>query len=184
MAMGKRRFVIGLVTSMALALGVFFGGRAASAAGADIYGVGGGSISMGGVVKFAKFAFSGHTGPQGDFGSARFTFEDPTTPLDVHIDVDCVDVFPVPLQGGGGWIGGPVTRVTPYPNVAGIQPGDEFVMGFNDFGEPSDPTPDEWTAVLSFAPQLCKLLGPSFHFPVNQGNINVKFEEDIISLLE
>jgi hypothetical protein len=182
--MRKRRFVIGLVASMALALGVFFGGRAASAAGADIYGVGGGSVSLVTGVKFAKFAFSGHTGPQGDFGSFRFTIEDPTTPLDVHVKVDCVDVFPVGL-GGGGWIGGPVTRVSPEPNAAGIQPGDEFVMGFNDFGEPSDdPIADEWIAVLSFAPQACKLLGPSVHLPVTQGNIVVKFEEDIISLLE
>jgi hypothetical protein len=174
MQMRKRRFVIGLATSMALALGVFFGGRAARAAGADIYGVGGGSITVGTVVKFAKFAFSGHTGPQGDFGSFRFTIEDPATPLDVHVDVDCVDVFPVP-PGGGGWMGGPVKKVTPQPNVFGIDPGDELLIGFNDFGEPSDPIPDEWTPYFG-EPQLCKLLGPFVHVPVTQGNIVVKFE--------
>jgi hypothetical protein len=174
--MRKRRFVIGLVTSMALALGVFFGGRAASAAGADIYGVGGGRISLG-VVQFAKFAFSGHTGSEGDFGSFRIAAEDPTDPtnsLDIHVDVDCVNVFPVPL-GGGGWMGGPVKKVTPQPNLSGIEPGDQLVIGFNDFGEPSDPIPDQWTAELG-APQLCKVLGPSIHFPVTQGNIVVKFE--------
>jgi len=177
MPMRKRRFVIRLVASMALALGVFFGGRAAIAAGADIYGVGGGSITFGGVVRFAKFAFSGHTGPQGDFGSFRFTVEDPDAPLDVHVDVDCVNVFPVPLPpGGGGWMGGPVKNVTPQPNAFGIAPGDELLIGFNDFGEPSDPIPDEWAPYFGIGPQGCKLLGPDTHFPVTQGNIVVKFE--------
>src|SRR2546423_15022328 len=46
--------------------------------GADVYGVGGGSINLGGVTKFAKFAFSAHTGAQGDFGSSRVTVEDPS----------------------------------------------------------------------------------------------------------
>jgi hypothetical protein len=175
MPMRKRRFVIGLVTSMALALGVFFGGRAVSAAGADIYGVGGGSIRVGGLVKFAKFAFSGHSGPDGDFGSIRFTVEDPTSPLDVHVDVDCVNVFPV-LLGGGGWMGGAVKRVTPESNLFGIAPGDQMMIGFNDFGEPSDLTPDQWDFYYGFS-QLCKLGGPNpFQQPVSQGNIVVKFE--------
>ena len=173
--MRKRRLMIGLVASMALALGVLFGGQAASAAGADIYGVGGGSINVAGIVKFAKFAFSGHAGPLGDFGSIRFTIEDPTSPLDIHVDVDCVNVFPLP-PGGGGWMGGPVKRVTPEPNVFGIASGDQLLIGFNDFGEPSDPISDEWTPILGGESQLCRLLGPATHFPVTQGNIVVKFE--------
>jgi len=72
-------------------------------------------------------------------------------------------------------MGGPVKKVTPQPNLSGIEPGDQLVIGFNDFGEPSDPIPDQCTADFG-APQLCKVLGPSIHFPVTQGNIVVKFE--------
>ena len=117
----------------------------AGAQGADVYGVGGGSVNLGGVVKFSKFAFSGHTGPQGDFGHFRVTIEDPAFPLDVHADADCVRVFPFPL-GGGGYISGPTKKVTPQPNVAGIEPGDHLIIGFNDFGEPSDLVADEFAA--------------------------------------
>lgn len=160
---------------MALALNVLLiGAPGASATGSDVYGVGGGSINFGGSVKVAKFAFSGHTGPNGDFGSFRFTIEDPTTPLDVHVDVDCVNVFPFP-PGAGGWIGGAVTKATPQPNVLGITPRDQLLLGFNDFGEPSELIPDELNAFFG-APQLCKLLEPSPHIPIDQGNIVVKID--------
>jgi hypothetical protein len=176
MPVRKRRFVIGLAAWTALAVCVLVGSRAVSAAGADIYGVGGGSIRVGGLVKFAKFAFSGHSGPDGDFGSIRFTVEDPTSPLDVHVDVDCVNVFPM-LLGGGGWMGGAVKRVTPESNLFGIAPGDQMMIGFNDFGEPSDPVPDEWDWYFG-APQFCKVIPPlrATHMPVSQGNIVVKFD--------
>jgi hypothetical protein len=182
MPLRKREFVTRLVASMALALGAFLiGAPDASAAGADVYGVGGGSINLEGS-KFVKFAFSGHTGPQGDFGSFRITSEDPFSPLDVHVNVDCVNVFPNP-PGAGGWIGGPVTRVTPHPNVMGINPGDQLLFGINDFGEPSDPIADQLNAfrfVPPPPPQFCKLLGPLDHIPIDQGNIVIKFGSPII----
>ena len=140
---------------------------------ADAYGVGGGSINFGGAKKFTKFAFSGHTGPQGDFGHFRFTIEDPSTPLDAHVDVDCVNVFPFPPLGAGGWIGGVVTRATPQPNVFGFTPGDQLLFGINDFGGPSDPTRDQLNAYFG-SPQVCKLFGPSLQIPIDQGNITIK----------
>lgn len=173
MRMRKRQFVTWLVATMALALGAFLiGPPGASAAGADVYGVGGGSVSALGLHKFAKFAFSGHTGPSGDFGSFRFTMEDPNEPLDVHVNVDCVNVFLNP-PGAGGWIGGVVTKVTPEQNEFGITPGDQLLFGINDFGEPSDLIADE----LSFsfgAPQICKNLSQAGHPPIDQGNIVIK----------
>ena len=94
MRMPKRGLVTRLVAPMALVLGVSLTGAPnASGAGADVFGVGGGSINFGGSVKVAKFAFSGHTGPNGDFGSFRFTVEDPSVPLDAHVNVDCVNVL-------------------------------------------------------------------------------------------
>jgi hypothetical protein len=140
--------------------------------GADVYGVGGGSINFGGM-KYIKFAFSAHTGPQGDFGSSRITIEDPSVPLDAHVDVDCVNVFPLMVVGAGGWFGGVVTKVTPEPNVYGIAQGDQLLFGINDFGEPSDPTPDEYTPYFG-SPQACKVFGPSSQSPIDQGNINIK----------
>jgi hypothetical protein len=144
----------------------------ATASGADVYGVGAGSINLSGIRKFAKFAFSGHSGPQGDFGSSRLTIDDPSAPLDVHVDVDCVNVFPSVL-GGGGWIGGVVTKATPQPNVFEIKPGDQLLFGINDSGEPSDPIADEYNAFRG-SPQLCKQLGPFEHIPIDQGNIVIK----------
>jgi hypothetical protein len=124
-SMRMRQLMSRLVAPMALLGGVFLiGAPDASAASADVYG-GGGSHNFEGVVRFIKFAFSGHTGPHGDFGSFRFTVEDPTTPLDVHVDVDCVHVFPLPL-GAGGWMGGEVTRARPQPNFFGTIPGDRL----------------------------------------------------------
>ena len=165
------KLVTRLVAPMALLVGVFLiSAPGASAAGADVYGVGGGSISLLGD-KIAKFAFSGHTGPNGDFGSFRFTIEDPNFPLDVHVDVDCVNVAPFP-PGAGGWMGGEVTKASPQPNAFDIEPGDRLLLAFNDFGEPSDLIPDELNAYLEFA--SCKSLPPSHQTPIDQGNIVVK----------
>jgi hypothetical protein len=174
-SMHLRQFMTRLVTLMTLLVGAcWLSAPAALAAGADIYGVGGGSSNFAGTVAFAKFAFSGHTGPNGDFGSFRYIIEDPTNPLDVHVDVDCVNVFPLSPDNGGGWIGGAVTKVTPQPNVFLINEGDRLLLGFNDFGEPSDLIADELNLYFEFA--SCKMLGPSTHNPIDQGNIVVKFE--------
>jgi hypothetical protein len=157
---------------IALALSVFLTcAPLAGAAGADVYGVGGGSVNLPTGEKFIKFAFSAHTGPSGDFGSFRFTIEEPSPPLDVHVDIDCVNVFPNP-PGAGGWVAGEVTRVTPNPNAYLIAPGDRLEFGINDYGNPSGLVPDEIDGYYEFAP--CKLLGPSFQSPISQGNINIK----------
>ena len=145
----------------------------AGAQGADVYGVGGGSVNFAGAVKFSKFAFSGHTGPQGDFGHFRVTIEDPAFALDVHADADCVRVFPSAF-GGGGYISGPAKKVTPRPNVAQIKPGDHLIIGFNDFGEPSDLVADEFAATEG-SPQACRFPPQLFFNPIDQGNIVVKF---------
>jgi hypothetical protein len=174
--MRKRKLLHRVITPLALALSiVLIGAPSAGAAGADVYGVGGGSISLLGFVKYAKFAFSAHTGPQGDFGSFRFTIEDPSTPLDVHVDVDCVNVFPFP-PGAGGWIGGKATKVTPQPNVLGFTEGRELTLGFNDFGEPSDPIADQVNLHYAFPSQACKLLPPLIHHPLTQGNIVISLD--------
>lgn len=182
MLLRERKVVARLVASMALALGaLLIGAEGAGAAGAGVFGVGGGSINLGGSVKVAKFAFSGHTGPNGDFGSFRFTLEDPSSPLDVHVSVDCVNVFPNP-PGAGGWIGGAVARVTPHPNVMNINPGDQLLFGINDFGEPPDPIADELNAfrfVSPPPPQVCKTLGPAVHIPIDQGNIVIKTDSGV-----
>jgi hypothetical protein len=176
MQMQKRKVVTRFIGPTALAIVVFvIGARGVIATGADIYGVGGGSINFGGAVKFVKFAFSGHTGPQGDFGSFRFTFEDPTAPLDVHVDIDCVNVSAISPGTAGGWMGGAVKTVTPQPNAYFVNPGDQLVFAINDFGEPSDPVPDEINAYYGFL-QACKTVVPGPQTPIDQGNIVIKVE--------
>jgi hypothetical protein len=156
-----------------IALAVIALPSTAGAQGADVYG--GGSVDLGTGTKIIKFAFSGHTGPQGDFGSYRWTIEeDPNFPaLDVSGDVDCVNVNPF-LTGAGGWIGGPVKKVTPSPNAYGVDPGEDTVLGINDFGNPSGPMPDEFSPYTEVFSGICKLLGPFNQTPISQGNINIK----------
>jgi hypothetical protein len=170
--MRNRKLLSRLVAPVALVFGVFLiATPGAGATGADVYGVGGGSITFATGGKAFKFAFSAHTGPQGDFGSYRFTIEPPFTGvLDAHVDVDCVNVFPNP-PGAGGWIGGPIKKVTPQPNFFGLKPGDQVLAGMNDFGNPSDPIRDEFAPFVAGFAQQCKLLGPSGQIPISQGNV-------------
>jgi hypothetical protein len=176
--MRKRKLVTQLVASMALALGVFLIGASAAAANGDIHAVGAGAIDIGGVRRVVKFAFSGHSRPRGDFGSLRLKRDDPFSPFDLHAEIDCVNVFPFP-PGAGGWLSGLIRRVTPQPNVFGLAPGDRLLVGVNDFGEPSDPIDDEFNAFKIVPSPLCKLLGPARHIPIDQGNINIKIDDDI-----
>ena len=174
MRMLMRKLVAHVVAPMALALGIFLiGAPSASADGADVYGVGGGSINFPDGDKAMKFAFSAHSGPNGDFGSFRFTIEPPLRPVDVHVDVDCVNVSPNG-GGAGGWIGGKVKEVTPFPNAYGIRPGDEMLFGINDFGEPPDTPADELLASTRAAPQMCRSMRPGRLTPISQGNITIK----------
>jgi len=173
MRMLMRKLMALVVAPMGLVLGVsLIGAPSASADGADVYGVGGGSVNLFGGQKAIKFAFSAHTGPSGDFGSFRVTTEPPFPPLDVQVDVDCVNVFPNP-PGAGGWIGGKVKKVTPSPNGYGISPGDELLLGINDYGNPSGSIPDELNGYYG-SPQLCRVLGPHAQIPISQGNITIK----------
>jgi hypothetical protein len=146
----------------------------ALAAGADIYGVGGGSLEFGTGMKYVKFAFSAHSGPKGDFGSLRWTVEDPNFPLDVHVDIDCVNLTVFP-PGEGGFIGGTVTRVYDPANFWGIAEGEGEVFGINDLGNPSGLTPDEFFPYFGadFPDQFCKDLAPFNQTPIDQGNINI-----------
>ena len=167
--------------ALAAALALIALPSAAMAQGADTYGVGGGSVDFGTGKKVFKFAFSAHTGPQGDFGSFRLTIASPFEPLDAHADVDCVNVFPNPLgfpfpnrPSAGGWISGPVKKVTPQPNDYGLEPGDQLLAGMNDFGNPSNPIRDQFAPGINGGPQVCKLFGPGFFSPISQGNIVIK----------
>jgi hypothetical protein len=145
------------------------------AAGADVYGVGGGSLDFGTGSKVVKFAFSAHTGSQGDFGSLRWTIEYPTAPLDVHVAIDCVNVSAFGT-GAGGFIGGTVTRVTPATNTWGVVQGEGEVFGINDFGNPSGLVADEFYPYFgaNYPDQLCKQVAPFNQTPISQGNINIK----------
>jgi hypothetical protein len=180
MRMRKHKVVTRWVASMALALGVFLiGAPGASAWSADVYAVGVGSISIGGIVRVVKFAFSAFSRPQGDFGNFHLERDDPLTPLDLHADIDCVNVFPFP-PGTGGWLSGLVREVSPQPNVFMISPGDRLLFGINDFGEPHDPIADELNALKIVPSPSCKLLGPARHFPIDEGYIIIKTHADIL----
>ena len=70
----KRKLLARMVALTALVLSVILiGVHNAGAGGADVYGLGAGSINLGGGQKAIKFAFSAHSGPDGDFGSFHFT---------------------------------------------------------------------------------------------------------------
>jgi hypothetical protein len=68
----RQRKFFRLIATVALAVSVvLMAAPTTIAAGADIYGVGGGSFDFGTGSKVVTFAFSAHTGPSGDFGSSR-----------------------------------------------------------------------------------------------------------------
>ena len=154
---------------MILMLGLVLIAPRTAAADSDAYGTGGGSIHIGDVLHFITFAFSAHSGPQGDFGSFRVTTNNP--PLDVHVDVDCLNVFSVPL-GAAGWISGLVKKVSPESNAFGISPGSRMVFFIADYGNRSDPITDQLALAITQAD--CKTLGPSSGLPISQGNIVIK----------
>jgi hypothetical protein len=165
-----------LVAAAALAVSMsLVATSSALAAGADVYAVGAGKVSLGGTMHAITFSLSAHTGPQGDFGTFKWTQdEDVFFPLEVRVDVDCVDVFPTGT-GGGAWVQGQVKSVSPNPNVFGIAPGDENMIYLADNGNPGSVVADEINGVFfSIPPQICKGLGPSGGFPITQGNINIK----------
>jgi hypothetical protein len=167
-----RRFIIGTALALSVAL---VGSSSALAAGADVYGVGGGSVNFGTQTKYATFAFSAHTGPSGDFGSFRWTLEPAYTGddrLDVHVDVDCLNVFASPPFGAEGWISGTVDRVTPTDNSFGLAPGDPQLLYIADYDRSG--VLDDQFNVFFFGGPTCDEGGPSSGVNVDQGNINIK----------
>jgi hypothetical protein len=150
--------------------------------GADVFGVGGGKVDGG----MQKFDFSAHEGPDGDFGHVAVTFTDPfgRTIVSYSADVTCVNIHTpaAPLPVGPydrGIIRGFVKRVTPVPNLVGLNIGDPVVFGIRDGGNPSTPTPvDDFFAPNSDALPTgvpCRELYYMGELDnVTQGNVNIK----------
>ena len=145
----------------------------ANAANGNVFGVGGGWIGFLRGEHFAHFSFSGHEGPNGDFGQFEFNLPDPEVPFDIKVDVDCVKAFPF-LGGGLAWMSGPVASVEPFPNFEGIAPGDQVALETYDGGEPSGAVPVDEVDVFAAAVS-CKTMPPVFLGPdVRQGNVVVR----------
>ncbi len=168
-----------------LALALCLLGAPSTAHGSDVSGNGGGAVNLLGFQHFATFAFSARGGgPQGDTGSFRLTIDDPAQPLDVHVDVDCVNVFANPaigpggvaFGGNGGRIGGKVKRVSPMPNAYSLSPGDEMFFSINDFGDVSSTQQDELATLIVKPPlgPICNTFGPGRYIPISTGNITIK----------
>jgi hypothetical protein len=164
-----------LLPAVVLATVAFFGATASSASASAIYATGGGWVSVPLLTSkhYIHFDISAHSGPQGDHGQFGFTINDPTAPLDVKVNVDCLNVFPF-LGMGVAWGGGAITKVSPQPNYASLMPGDQLVFYAVDGGQPSGTAPvDEFIPDFG-APQLCKTLTFTGYNPeVTQGNVNI-----------
>jgi hypothetical protein len=170
-------FSLALLATTLLTVAVLFGGAASFAApntvqSADIYGVGAGQrTGLGGGV--TRFDLSAHKGANGhpDFGHVAATNDVPS--LDIYVDVDCVNAFGLVGLEGGAWISGVVRRVTPVPNVLGVDVGDRQTFFAEDNGEPSSGTVDGFYFELAET-LSCDALTPGMLPPnVTQGNINI-----------
>jgi hypothetical protein len=169
-----RKVLLLLLSVLVIAVAALgFAGAGASGAatpGAEVYGAG--SIGFPASGFYEHFDFSAHTGPNGDFGHSRLKINNPDLPLDVAVNVDCVNVFPTPLFRGAAWFAGAVTRVSPQPNYAGITPGTRLAFYVVDGGDPSETPVDDYEPFFEFA--NCKTLGFSGYDPiVTQGNIKI-----------
>jgi hypothetical protein len=171
-------FSLALLATTLLAVAVLFGGAASSAApntvqSADIYGVGAGKrAGLGGGV--TRFDLSAHKGANGhpDFGHVAATNDVPS--LDIYVDVDCVNAFGLVDFEGGAAISGIVRRVTPVPNLLGVDVGDRQTFLVGDGGEPSSQPVDAF--YFDIGEQLsCEAIPPPIGLPPNvtQGNINI-----------
>jgi hypothetical protein len=138
--------------------------------GTEIFGTGSGHVDLAELHHSLTFNVSAHTGPQGAYGSARLTFDqDPT--VDVHVNVDCLHVFPRD-SGAGAWVSGLVDRVTPDSNRLAIQPGDRLFFLLVDNGNPGN-SPADHIGLYLFADWVpCEWLSPSSGgTPIDTGNI-------------
>jgi len=165
----KRNLVARVVAPMGVALVALMIGASPNAYGADISGTGQGSVNFGSFERFVTFEVSARTNASGDVGQFRFTIDNPQ-PLDAHVNVDCLNVFPL-ASGAGGWVSGAVDKVSPEPNAYNIHKGTRLLVYMADFGGPGDPVADEFLGSLEIG--SCKALGPSSGHPITQGNINI-----------
>jgi hypothetical protein len=173
-----RRFLFSLgLPAALLAVVALVGGAPTSVAsnplqGADIYGVGAGQrAGLGGGT--TRFDLSAHKGANGhpDFGHVAATND--IGNLDIYVDVDCVNAFGLVGLEGGAWISGVVRRVSPVPNVLGVDVGDRQTFFAEDNGEPSSGTVDGFYFVIREI-LTCDAIPPGMLPPnVTQGNITV-----------
>ena len=136
----------------------------------EIFGTGSGHVDLGEIHHALTFELSAHTGPQGVYGSARLTFDaDPK--VDVHMEVDCLNVFPRDA-GAGAWVSGVVNRVDPSSNRLNIEPGDRMFFLLVDNGSPGN-APADQIGLYFFADWVpCEWLQPSNGgTPIDTGNI-------------
>jgi hypothetical protein len=170
------KFVSRAILVAVVALSAVVAPTATANSGAEVKGVGGGWVGFPPLTseRYVQFNFSAHIGATRNFGHVGFVIEDPLFPLDVKVDVDCVNVYPVPPFRGGAWIAGVATSVSPEPNLYFIATGDRLFFSALDGGEPSGSTPvdslEGW-----FDLGDCKLLGPYTPPPdVTHGNIVIE----------
>jgi hypothetical protein len=165
-----------LFVAVVVALIAAFAATASRAEAAAIKATGAGWVSFQPVTPkhYVHFEVSARERPLVDFGQVDWRLEEPTTPIAVRVDLDCVNIFPAPLVTGAAWVAGTVTSVSPQPNFFGVMPGDRQEFYLVDGGNPSATTPvDEFSPLFSEAAP-CKTLGDIGYFPdVTQGNVNI-----------
>jgi hypothetical protein len=167
-----RKVLVLLAMVVGASIAFFTAGTAAGAGDPNVYGVGGGWTGFAPGEHIAHYSFSAHEGPNGDFGQVHWNLQDPDFPLDITVDVDCVNAFPSLFGGSAAWIDGVVTKVSPQPNFAGLTVGSRVQFEAADGGEPSGVVPvDQFDA---FGDQVgsCKDR-PQFPLTPNvqQGNV-------------
>ena len=141
--------------------------------GSEVSGTGSGHVDLGGEQHFVTFNVSAHTGPRGDYGSCRLTFEGSIPPVDVHVNVDCLNAFPQ-APGAGAWVAGVVKKVTPTPNSFQINPGDRMYFFVTDYGNPGSMPADQ--IGVFFSPPIfidCETQVAAGGAPIETGNINI-----------
>jgi hypothetical protein len=165
-----------LVLLLSVAIALVPVGSVGASNGADIFGVGGGHIINN---QFGTFDLSAHSSPTRDFGHVAYR----DVSIDIYIDVNCLNAASLGSTAAGATLAGVVRRVSPVPNLFGIEPGDTQLMLINDGGNPSapvivgDPGVDAFYFIpIVGSPPSCKLVPPFFATPpnVSDGNITIK----------
>lgn len=148
--------------------------------GVDIYGVGGGKAFN--FTSTVSFNLSAHEGPNGDFGHVAVTYYNLLGQqlVSYSTNVTCVSVHTFDVLGSydRAVVRGVVTRITPVPNVLGLDPGDTVDFGLKDGGNPSSGPSDDFFAPSSQGvppTASCKTFTYTGDLDnVTQGNVNIK----------